>query len=100
MRERVIVVNLPIPAWHQAATIYDAKYRSRLETLVKKFKRRDSFAFVNMPDLNGNDDYYDEAHPKPRLARQWAERVGQAIGSLACISGPATSAKAGEILHD
>ena len=94
-RERVVIVDLPIPTWHQNATIYDAKYRLRLAALVKKFSGRDGFAFIDMPDLNNDDTYSDEVHPKPSLARIWAERIGKTVKSIACTGGPSARVQAG-----
>ena len=89
--ERVVGVDLPIPQWHQEAMAYDAKYHQRLPDLLKKFGGRQGFAFFNLSDLNADDDYSDEVHPKPHLAKIWAERIGKTVNSVACHSSEAAS---------
>jgi hypothetical protein len=83
--ERVIVVDLPLPKWHQETSVYDLKYRKRLPGLLKKFAGREGFAFSDISGLSADDDdYSDEVHPKLHLAKMWAERVGETIRSVAC----------------
>jgi hypothetical protein len=82
--EKVVVADLPIPQWHQRGIVYDSKYRLRLPELLKKFEGREGFAFSNISELDMNDDYSDEVHPKPHLAKIWAERIGKTINSIAC----------------
>src|SRR5262249_51929523 len=36
-REQVVLVDLPIPAWHRDASPYSADYKRRLEELVRRF---------------------------------------------------------------
>jgi hypothetical protein len=83
--ERVIVVDLPLPRWHQETSVFDQKYRKRLPGLLKKFAGREGFAFTDISGLSADDDeYFDEVHPKLHLAKIWAERVGETIRSVAC----------------
>lgn len=82
--EKVVVADLPLPKWHQEAMVYNLKYRQRLPELQKKFGGRQGFAFADISDLDADDDYSDEVHPKPHLAKIWAERIGKAISSVAC----------------
>jgi hypothetical protein len=96
--EKVVVVDLPLPKWHQKSSAYDSKYRQRLPDLLKKFAGMEGFAFSDLSGLStDDDDYSDEVHPKLRLARLWAERVGKTVGSLACpVVGSALSEQAGK----
>jgi hypothetical protein len=97
-RENVVVVDLPLPKWHQETSVYDSKYRQRLPGLIRKFTGREGFAFSDVSGLSkDDDDYSDEVHPKLRLAKLWAERVAKTAGSLACpVVNSALSEQAGK----
>jgi hypothetical protein len=94
--EKVVLVDLPIPAWHQAATSYDPKYRERLSGLVQGLNGRNGFAFVDMLDLNKDEAYSDEVHPKPSLAKIWGERVSKTVDSIACGASQSSHIQAGK----
>ena len=80
--EQVVIVDLPIPAWHRDASPFQSAYSQALQILVQQFSDRPGFKFMSMPDLDGNLDYSDEVHAKPHLAKVWSTRPS-ALGSHA-----------------
>jgi hypothetical protein len=82
--EQVIIVDLPIPAWHRDASPYQPGYSQALQILVHQFADRPGFKFVSMADLDGNLDYSDEVHAKPHLAKVWSTRLADTLNSLVC----------------
>jgi len=97
-REKVVVVDLPLPKWNQKVSVYDSKYRQRLPGLLKKFAGREGFAFSDLSGLSTDDDEYsDEVHLKPHLAKLWAEHVGKTAKSVACpVVNSALAGQAGK----
>ena len=81
---RVVLVDLPIPAWNADASRFELGYRKRLAALIPRFAGARGFSFLTMPDLVQDDHFSDEVHPKPSTARIWATRVGRAVDVSAC----------------
>jgi hypothetical protein len=82
--EKVVIADLPIPAWHRDASPYQPGYSQALQTLVKQFSGRPGFKFMNLADLDGNLDYSDEVHAKPHLVEIWSTRLANTLNSLVC----------------
>jgi hypothetical protein len=82
--EKVVIADLPIPAWHRDASPHQPGYSQALQILVQQFSDRPGFKFMSMPDLDGNLDYSDEVHAKPHLAKVWSTRLADALNSLVC----------------
>ena len=87
--EKVVLVDLPIPAWHRDASPFEAGYERAMHGILDEFAGRPGFASLRMPDLDADQDYSDEVHPKPHLARIWAARLADTLKSIA---GPAITA--------
>lgn len=82
--EKVVLADLPLPAWHRDASPYQAAYASASRELFAHFANRPGFAALRMPDLDNDADYSDEVHAKPHLARVWAARLAGVLDPLAC----------------
>jgi hypothetical protein len=89
--EKVVLVDLPIPAWHRDISPYQPSYIQQVQgPLFDHFKGRPGFAALKMPDLAADTDYSDEVHAKPHLTRIWAARLAEVLNLLVC---PAQDAK-------
>jgi hypothetical protein len=88
--EKVVLADLPIPAWHRDASPYEAGYRKALQTVLQHFAARPGFGFLSMTDLDGNLDYSDEVHAKPHLAKVWTTRLADTLNSMVCGNGHVT----------
>jgi hypothetical protein len=86
---RLIVVNLPLPQWHKAHTPYEAMFERRASYLVGRLRDKPGFSFLDMGDLDNNEDFYDEVHPKPRVIPVWANRLAGALSPLLRSNPPA-----------
>ncbi|WBL80308.1 hypothetical protein I3J27_07765 [Bradyrhizobium xenonodulans] len=82
--ERVVLVDLPIPAWHRDASPYQLGYEQKLQELSGQFKERSNFISMSMSDLDGDLDYSDEVHAKRHLANVWSDRLADVLSSFAC----------------
>lgn len=87
---RVVLVDLPLPQWHEQESPYMGSYRTQRDALVADFKSRGNFAFMPMLDLDADLDYSDEVHPKPRVTIAWSERLAATLNPLvAAANSPA-----------
>ena len=82
--EKVVLADLPIPAWHRDASPYTPGYARAMDALFDRFRARSGFAALRMPDLDRSQDYSDEVHAKPHLARIWASRLAGIVNPLVC----------------
>jgi hypothetical protein len=80
----VFLVDMPIPAWHRAASPWQASYVQALEATVKRFAGRPGFEFIRTDDLTADDNFADEVHPKPHLAHALASRLAMSLNPLIC----------------
>ena len=72
---KVMIVDLPIPAWHKARSPIYADYINQRDALVREFSARPGFAFYDMSAHDEDLDFSDEVHPKPRVDINWASTV-------------------------
>jgi hypothetical protein len=91
--EKVVVVDLPIPAWHRDASPYQHGYREALNSLRQKFGTSPNFTAMGMDDLDGNLDYSDEVHAKRHLAEIWSTRLASVLEPFVCQDKVGKAAK-------
>jgi hypothetical protein len=82
--ERIVLVDLPIPAWHRDASPYQTDYEQDIQVLSRRFRDRSNFVFMSMGDLDGDLDYSDEVHAKRHLANVWSDRLADVLNTFAC----------------
>ena len=86
--EKVVLVDLPIPAWHRDASPYQASYRRALTDLLQEFGDQPNFSSLSMDDLDNDLDYSDEVHAKRHLADVWSTRLAKKLDSFVCQGTP------------
>ena len=86
--EKVVLVDLPIPAWHRDASPYEPSYRLALKGLLREFGDRPNFTSLSMDDLDNDLDYSDEVHAKQHLANVWSARLAKTLDSFVCQQKP------------
>ncbi len=75
---RVVLVDMPIPAWHAKGAALQADYRRRITPLLDRLQARPGVTVVPAFDSD-DDDFSDEVHPKPRVTNLWAQRLASAV---------------------
>jgi hypothetical protein len=96
---RLILVDLPLPRWHKENSPYHGYYEHAKISLVDRFISRPGFAFLDLGELDGDADFYDEVHPKPRVTSAWAERLAAVLPPLlssSTVAGPISQATSPE----
>ena len=89
-RKTVVLVDMPIPTWHRDRSPWTPSYAGALQDTVARFTGRPHFVFVDTHDLGADDNFTDEVHPKPHLARELAARVAATLEPLVCMPGSST----------
>jgi hypothetical protein len=82
---QVVLVDLPIPAWHSQGSALYADYRNRVDRLLDRDQTRAGVSVLRMGDANNDADYVDEVHPKPRIAPLWAQRLAASLNAHATL---------------
>jgi hypothetical protein len=75
---RVVLVDLPIPAWHAAGSPLYADYARRMKDLLPALDERDGVSVVRLGG-DDNEDFSDEVHPKPRVTARWSQTLASAL---------------------
>jgi hypothetical protein len=76
---RVVVLDLPVPEWHQKRSPYLHSYAERRLALLDAWQNNPAISYIDMTDINSDADFSDEVHPKPRVTKVWARRVVNAL---------------------
>ncbi|WP_156179591.1 hypothetical protein [Bradyrhizobium sp. LTSPM299] len=86
--EKVVLVDLPIPAWHRKASPYEPSYRQAMANLLQEFGEQSDFSSLSMDDLDNDLDYSDEVHAKQHMAKVWSTRLASKLDSFVCLEKP------------
>jgi hypothetical protein len=84
---RVVLVDMPIPAWHARGSVHAADYRPRVDLLLERLRTRDAVVLLQMTDADDESEFSDEVHPKPRVTKRWAQRLAVALQASAGLAG-------------
>ncbi|WP_321884389.1 hypothetical protein [Paraburkholderia bannensis] len=92
----VVLVNLPIPAWHSAAVSYDGDYQTRLHALIARHAGDPLVSTVSMRDMNTDSWFCDEVHPKPHIIPLWVSRIAAPVNAVVARVDERASAPAAQ----
>jgi hypothetical protein len=76
---RLVLLDLPLPAWHRDALAYDAQYRLRIAPHLTAALALPGVSYTSMRDGFDDDQFYDSAHPRPRATPFWSARASSAL---------------------
>ncbi|HEX3522956.1 MAG TPA: hypothetical protein VHT52_12820 [Stellaceae bacterium] len=79
---KLLLVDLPLPKWHRERSPYEGYYEARRAKFVKQWAARPGFSFMDMSDMDRDQDFLDEVHPRPRVTILWARRLAQALSPM------------------
>lgn len=74
----VVLVDMPIPAWHAAGSPIYADYARRMQALLPELERLEHVRVVRLSG-DRNEDFSDEVHPKPRVTAGWSQTLASAL---------------------
>ncbi len=76
---RLVILDLPIPTWHREAVPQFTEYQRRKQAFLQQAEKLPGVTYASMQDSFSDDDFYDSAHPRPRVTGRWAEQAAEAI---------------------
>ncbi|MDB5799934.1 MAG: hypothetical protein JWL63_873 [Rhodocyclales bacterium] len=78
---RVVLVDLPLPAWHAERSPYFAEYQQYKQQLFAETGNALHVSTVSMHGGNADENFSDEVHPKPRVTPAWAQQLASALNA-------------------
>jgi hypothetical protein len=76
---QLVLVDMPIPAWHAQGSPLHADYERRLGNLLPELQAR-QVSVLRIHD-DENEDFSDEVHPKPRVTERWSRELASGLRS-------------------
>lgn len=76
---RVIIADLPLPAWHAERSPYHAEYRQRTRQLFKTLAMLPGVQVLRVQTGGAGDAFSDEVHPKPETTAAWAGQLASVL---------------------
>jgi len=76
---RVIIAILPIPRWHAQMSRYTHSFETRVRGLKSALSNIAGVNILDMQDLDDDDDFYDEVHPRPRCSLTWERTLAAVV---------------------
>jgi hypothetical protein len=78
---KLLLVDLPVPRWHAAASPHLADYQGRKRRFLDPLIAAGA-SYLDLQSLDEEDDFYDLAHPRPSRTHRWNEPVGERLRTL------------------
>jgi hypothetical protein len=75
----LLLVDLPIPPWHEQGSDFARQYQQQLRGVLPELTALPGVKFVSLRGGDSDDDFSDEVHPKPRVSPGWAARLADAV---------------------
>jgi hypothetical protein len=85
---KVLLVDLPVPAWHLSGVPFTPSYEVLKNKLIADFKQRPGFTFLGMQNVYPDDEFSDEVHPKPRVTQDWSRRLADQLTLILANNNP------------
>ena len=79
---KLVILDLPIPKWHQSASLYLKSYESLKSELIKPLFTNPRVRYMDLRDLNENSHFYDSAHPTKQAALIWSTTLKEELLKL------------------
>jgi hypothetical protein len=72
---KLVILDLPIPAWHRNALPYDSLYHERAKPYFKATAQLPGVRYLSLREGFRDNQFYDSVHPRPRASIVWADRL-------------------------
>lgn len=83
-RNKVLVVDLPIPSWWNAAVPMAKAYKDRLAAMDKSFADNSAVKFMSFDQFDKPEYFSDEVHTKPSISKLIGQSVAKVVSADAC----------------
>jgi hypothetical protein len=85
---RLLIVDLPLPAWHTQAIAYHQAYERRKAAILPDGAMMPGVFLLDLTDADAESDFFDSVHPADSAARVWEKRVAGALAVMPDRSRP------------
>jgi hypothetical protein len=75
---RVVLVDMPIPEWHEQLSPFQADYVAKIVPLVDRLQS-EGIKYVRIDGHYRDVDFIDEVHPVRAIGDQWTAQIVQAL---------------------
>jgi hypothetical protein len=80
--DRLVLVDLPLPRWHEEAVPAAGDYSRRKQPYFAAILRLPGVYYLDMEGSATDEDFYDSVHLRPKACIGLAHRLGRALGGL------------------
>lgn len=86
---KLVLVDMPLPAWHKTESPYERLFQDTKRNCLGPMVNGPNSAYIEL-QAQGDDDFYDSAHPKATAAVRWSSALADSLltQSAAGINGP------------
>lgn len=81
-KSRLVIVDMPLPVWHREGSGFFHDYEEKKGPYIAQALQSPNVTYMNMQDLNSDEDFYDSAHPRPRATAKWGQRVEETLKGI------------------
>jgi hypothetical protein len=79
---KVVYVDMPIPTYFRQGFFIYADYREKEKRIIADPR----IHFLDMTGFASDDQFLDDAHPRPEYARSWSEMLAQFLKKASLVS--------------
>lgn len=78
-----ILVQMPVPKFNKERSKFYHYYNDHfVDIIIGLQDMDDKVLYVDMRDLDNNDDFFDSFHAKPKVTKNWSKRLATEIESF------------------
>jgi len=78
---KIILLDLPIPTWHQKASTFFGKYQQRKEDYIKQVNNG-NVLYINMINSLPDSTFLDSNHPYPTYTKLWSKTFADSAANF------------------
>ena len=85
---KLMVLDLPLPAWHSDESVISHLYDQRKLPYFAELQKLVNVQYQSMQGKFGEEDFFDGVHPKPRTSPKMARIAAEPINHLLSLEQP------------
>jgi len=74
---QLILVDLPLPRWHQERSPYWTDYQERKMSSLRAILKSPRVRYVNLQHMSNDEMFSDSGHPDPHFTCMWSKALRQ-----------------------
>ena len=92
--DEVVIVELPLPRWHaEGARVTEASFSAGLTGVLQRSQGDPGVARVSLREFDADENFFDSAHPKPRLWPVFSARLAELLATSPAVMTDAPAAR-------